>query len=34
MHPARNAGMVPTVIYIATLLRTGEPAAISDKAVS
>jgi len=30
VHHARNAGTVPIVIYIATLLRTGEPAAISD----
>ncbi|WP_296601644.1 cupin domain-containing protein [Nocardioides sp.] len=30
VHHARNAGTTPIVIYIATLLRTGEPAAISD----
>ena len=30
VHHATNAGAVPIVIYIATLLRTGEPAAISD----
>lgn len=30
VHHARNAGTVPIVIYIATLLRTGEPAAIPD----
>jgi quercetin dioxygenase-like cupin family protein len=30
VHHARNAGSVPIVIYIATLLRTGEPAAIPD----
>jgi quercetin dioxygenase-like cupin family protein len=28
VHHARNAGTAPIVIYIATLLRTGEPAAI------
>jgi mannose-6-phosphate isomerase-like protein (cupin superfamily) len=30
VHHARNKGTVPVVIYIATLLRTGEPAAIPD----
>jgi quercetin dioxygenase-like cupin family protein len=30
VHHARNAGSVPIVIYIATLLRTGDPAAIPD----
>ena len=30
VHHARNTGTVPVVIYIATLLRTGEPAAIPD----
>ena len=30
VHRARNTGTVPVVIYIATLLRTGEPAAIPD----
>jgi len=30
VHHARNAGAVPIVIYLATLLRTGEPAAIPD----
>ena len=30
VHHARNAGTVPIVIYLATLLRTGEPAAIPD----
>ena len=30
VHHARNAGKVPIVIYIATLLKTGEPAAIPD----
>ena len=30
VHHARNAGTVPIVIYIATLLRTGQPAAIPD----
>ena len=30
VHHARNAGTVPVVIYITTLLRSGEPAAISD----
>jgi quercetin dioxygenase-like cupin family protein len=30
VHHATNAGSVPIVIYIATLLRTGEPAAIPD----
>ena len=30
VHHARNAESVPIVIYIATLLRTGEPAAIPD----
>jgi mannose-6-phosphate isomerase-like protein (cupin superfamily) len=29
-HRARNKGTVPVVIYLATLLRTGEPAAIPD----
>jgi quercetin dioxygenase-like cupin family protein len=29
-HHARNRGTVPVVIYLATLLRTGEPAAIPD----
>ena len=30
VHHARNAGTLPIVIYIATLLRTGEPAASPD----
>ena len=30
VHHARNAGTAPIVIYLATLLRTGEPAAIPD----
>jgi quercetin dioxygenase-like cupin family protein len=30
VHHARNAGTAPVVIYLATLLRTGEPAAIPD----
>ena len=30
VHHARNKGTVPVVIYLATLLRTGEPAAIPD----
>ena len=30
VHHARNAGDVPIVIYIATLLKTGKPAAIPD----
>ncbi len=30
VHHAGNAGTVPVVIYIITLLRTGEPAVISD----
>jgi quercetin dioxygenase-like cupin family protein len=30
VHHATNAGTVPIVLYIATLLRTGEPAAIPD----
>lgn len=30
VHHARNAGEVPIVIYISTLLKTGEPAAIPD----
>ena len=30
VHHARNNGTVPVVIYIATLLRTGESAAIPD----
>ena len=30
IHHARNAGTAPIVIYLATLLRTGEPAAIPD----
>ncbi len=30
VHHARNKGSVPVVIYLATLLRTGEPAAIPD----
>jgi quercetin dioxygenase-like cupin family protein len=30
VHHAQNKGSVPVVIYIATLLRTGEPAAIPD----
>jgi quercetin dioxygenase-like cupin family protein len=30
VHHARNHGTVPIVIYLATLLRTGEPAAIPD----
>jgi quercetin dioxygenase-like cupin family protein len=30
VHHARNNGSVPIVIYIATLFKTGKPAAISD----
>ncbi|KQW47324.1 hypothetical protein ASC77_12685 [Nocardioides sp. Root1257] len=30
VHHARNAGSVPIVIYLATLFKTGEPAAIPD----
>jgi quercetin dioxygenase-like cupin family protein len=30
VHHARNTGTAPIVIYLATLLRTGEPAAIPD----
>jgi quercetin dioxygenase-like cupin family protein len=30
VHHARNAGTAPIVIYIATLFKTGKPAAISD----
>ncbi|WP_028642758.1 cupin domain-containing protein [Nocardioides sp. URHA0020] len=30
VHHARNAGTVPIVIYLATLFKTGQPAAISD----
>jgi quercetin dioxygenase-like cupin family protein len=30
VHHARNAGTVPIVIYLATLLKTGRPAAIPD----
>lgn len=30
VHHARNNGTEPIVIYLATLLRTGEPAAIPD----
>lgn len=30
VHHARNAGSVPIVIYITTLLRNGQPAAISN----
>ncbi len=30
VHHASNNGTVPVVIYLATLLRTGEPAAIPD----
>jgi Cupin len=30
VHHAENKSTVPVVIYLATLLRTGEPAAISD----
>jgi quercetin dioxygenase-like cupin family protein len=30
VHHARNAGTVPIVIYLATLFKTGKPAAISD----
>lgn len=30
VHHARNAGTVPIVIYLSTLFRTGQPAAISD----
>ena len=30
VHHARNAGDVPVVIYLSTLLRTGEPAAIPE----
>jgi len=28
--PSRNAGEVPIVIYVSTLLTTGDPAAIPD----
>ena len=34
VHHARNAGTVPIVIYLATLLRTGEPAAILSETQS
>jgi len=30
VHHARNGGTLPVVIYLATLLRTGEPAAIPE----
>ena len=30
VHHARNAGKVPIVIYLSTLFKTGQPAAISD----
>lgn len=30
IHHARNAGDVPVVIYLSTLLKTGQPAAIPD----
>jgi quercetin dioxygenase-like cupin family protein len=30
VHHARNGGTLPAVIYLATLLRTGEPAAIPE----
>jgi quercetin dioxygenase-like cupin family protein len=30
VHHAANNGSIPVVIYLATLLRTGEPAAIPD----
>jgi hypothetical protein len=30
VHHAENKGTVPVVIFLATLLRTGEPAAIPD----
>lgn len=30
VHHARNAGTVPIVIYLSTLFKTGQPAAISD----
>lgn len=30
VHHARNAGSVPVVLYISTLFKTGEPAAIPD----
>ncbi len=30
VHHAANAGTVPVVIYLATLFRTGQPAAIPD----
>ena len=30
IHHARNAGTVPVVIYLSTLFRTGQPAAIPD----
>ncbi len=30
VHHASNAGAVPVVIYLATLFRTGQPAAIPD----
>jgi quercetin dioxygenase-like cupin family protein len=30
IHHARNRGEIPIVIYLSTLLKTGEPAAIPD----
>jgi hypothetical protein len=30
VHHARNAGDVPVVLYVSTLFKTGEPAAIPD----
>jgi quercetin dioxygenase-like cupin family protein len=30
VHHARNAGEIPIVIYLSTLFKTGEPAAIPD----
>ena len=30
VHHARNGGDVPVIVYLSTLLRTGEPAAIPD----
>jgi quercetin dioxygenase-like cupin family protein len=30
IHHATNAGTIPVVLYISTLLKTGEPAAIPD----
>jgi quercetin dioxygenase-like cupin family protein len=30
IHHARNAGAVPIVIYLATLFRTGQPAAVPN----